>query len=121
MRGVPATVANDAICAALGAYRWGRGGARGGGAWQQACARGVQRRRPGSRAAIVSAAALVDLDTVVVAGGVATAGDLILRPTLRHCAAYAGLAFIGRLRISAGGLTQPVAGLLGAAAMPAEV
>jgi len=72
-------------------------------------------------AAIVSAAALVDLDTVVVAGGVAAAGDLILRPTLRHCAAYAGLAFIGRLRISAGGLTQPVAGLLGAAAMPAEV
>jgi glucokinase len=204
LAGVPATVANDAICAALGEYRWGAGrGSRsmlgmvvstgvGGGlilggrvymgptgnaghighavadpdgepcpCGGRGCvetfasgpslvrrARAAGWRAPSDAtaadlsrdaasgnkhalgafndagralaAAIVSAAALVDLDRVVVAGGVAAAGDLILRPTLGHCAAYAGLAFIRRLRICAGSLTQPVAGLLGAAAMAAE-
>jgi len=204
LTGAPTTLANDAVCAALGEYRWGAGrgttsmlgmvistGVGGGLILQgrvyagptgnaghighavadpegEPCPCGgrgcvetmasgpsmVRRARaagwpgpPGATAvdltmdaslgdpvalaafgdagralavAIVSAAALVDLDMVVIGGGVAAAGDLILRPTIEHCGRYAGMAFIRRLRITAASLAGPTAGLLGAAALAVE-
>jgi glucokinase len=67
-------------------------------------------------AAIVSAAALIDLDDVVVGGGVAQAGDLLFDPLRDSVADLAGLAFVRRVRIHPSPLGND-AGLLGAAAL----
>jgi glucokinase len=69
--------------------------------------------------AIVSAAALVDLDVVVIGGGVAAAGDLILRPLTEEYRRRAG-TFGRQVRITFAGLAGPAAGLLGAAALATE-
>jgi glucokinase len=66
--------------------------------------------------AIVSAAALIDLDDVVVGGGVAAAGDVLFTPLRQAFADRAGLAFVQRARISPSSLGAD-AGLLGAAAL----
>jgi glucokinase len=68
-------------------------------------------------AGIVWAAALTDLDAVVIGGGVAAAGDLLLVPTAEHFRHYAGMAHLRRLRIELTSLPQPAAGLLGAATL----
>jgi glucokinase len=68
---------------------------------------------------IVWAAALADLDAAVIGGGVASAGDLILKPTSRHFRRYAGLSYLRRLRIVLTSLRQPEAALLGAASLAA--
>jgi glucokinase len=67
-------------------------------------------------AAIVSAAALIDLDDVVVGGGVAQAGDLLFDPLREAVADLAGMAFVRRVRIHPSPLGND-AGLLGAAAL----
>ena len=67
-------------------------------------------------AAIVSAAALIDLDDVVVGGGVAQAGGLLFDPLRDAVADLAGLAFVRRVRIHPSPLGND-AGLLGAAAL----
>lgn len=67
-------------------------------------------------AAIVSAAALIDLDDVVVGGGVAQAGDLLFQPMRDAVADRAGMAFVRRVRIRPSPLGND-AGLLGAAAL----
>jgi glucokinase len=67
-------------------------------------------------AGIVSAAGLLDLDDVVVGGGVAGAGDLLFTPLREAVADLAGLAFIRRVRIHPSPLGAD-AGLLGAAAL----
>ncbi|NUP53456.1 MAG: ROK family protein [Catenulispora sp.] len=68
-------------------------------------------------AAIVCAAALVELDEVVLGGGVVNgAADLLLEPIRTGLAAIAGLEFIRRVRIRASTLGAE-AGLLGAAAL----
>jgi len=75
------------------------------------------RRAAGALAAgIVSAAALVDLDDVVVGGGVARAGDLLLAPLRSAVSERAGLPFVRRVRIHASRLGRD-AGLIGAAAL----
>jgi glucokinase len=203
LTGVPVTLANDAVCAALGEYRWGAGrgaasmlgmvistgvggglilggrvysgptgnagnighavadpdgepcpcGARGcvemvasgpamvrraraagwagpGGATAAELAAEAAAGSPAAVAAfgdagralavaIVSATALADLDTVVLGGGVAAAGDVILRPVREHFERRAG-TFGHRLRITLAGLAEPTAGLLGAAALAAD-
>jgi glucokinase len=67
-------------------------------------------------AAIVSAAALIDLDDVVVGGGVAAAGDLLFTPLREAIDARAGLGFVRRTRVHPSPLGVD-AGLLGAAAL----
>jgi glucokinase len=66
--------------------------------------------------AIVSAAALIDLDDVVIGGGVAAAGDVLFLPLRKAIDARAGLGFVRRTRVHASPLGAD-AGLLGAAAL----
>ncbi|WBB98411.1 ROK family protein [Solwaraspora sp. WMMA2080] len=70
-------------------------------------------------AAVVSATALVDLDDVVIGGGVAAAGDLLFAPLRAAVAELAGLDFVRRVRIHTSSLGND-AGLLGAAALALE-
>lgn len=63
---------------------------------------------------IVGAAALLDLDLVVIGGGVAAAGALLLDPLRRHLRHRAGLDFVRRVRALPGTLGRD-AGLIGAA------
>jgi glucokinase len=65
---------------------------------------------------LVSAAALLELQVVVVGGGLAGAGDLLLAPTKESFRRHAGLGFVAGCRIVAavGGAD---AGLIGAAAL----
>lgn len=80
-------------------------------------ARAAFRRAAGALAAgIVSAGGLLDLDDVVVGGGVAGAGDLLFTPLREAVADLAGLAFVRRVRIHPSPLGAD-AGLLGAAAL----
>ncbi|MDG4767301.1 ROK family protein [Solwaraspora sp. WMMD406] len=70
-------------------------------------------------AAIVSATALIDLDDVVIGGGVAAAGDVLFAPLRKAVAELAGLDFVRRVRVHTSGLGND-AGLLGAAALALE-
>jgi glucokinase len=63
---------------------------------------------------IVGSAALVDLDLVVVGGGVAAAGPVLLDPLRRHLQRRAQLDFVQRVRALPGTLGRD-AGLIGAA------
>ncbi|MEU9832354.1 ROK family protein [Streptosporangium sp. NPDC048047] len=63
-----------------------------------------------------TAAALLDLDRVVVGGGVAAAGPVLFGPLRQAVAENAGLGFTRRLRVDATSLGRD-AGLLGAAAL----
>ena len=66
---------------------------------------------------VISAAAIVDLDDVVLGGGVVNgAGDLLLDPIRRRIDRLAGPSFIRRIRVSRSVLGGD-AGLLGAAAL----
>ncbi|MFY1633422.1 ROK family protein [Solwaraspora sp. WMMB335] len=67
-------------------------------------------------AAVVSATALIDLDDVVIGGGVAAAGDVLFAPLRRAVAELTGLEFVRRVRIHTSSLGND-AGLLGAAAL----
>jgi glucokinase len=63
---------------------------------------------------IVGAAALVDLDVVVIGGGVAAAGPVLLDPLRVHLNRRASLGFVKRVRALPGTLGRD-AGLIGAA------
>src|SRR6266545_3723178 len=76
----------------------------------------LQRAANALAAAIVSAAALVDLDEVVIGGGVARAGDVLFQPLLAALSDRAGFDFVRRVRVSRSVLDGD-AGLLGAAAL----
>jgi glucokinase len=78
--------------------------------------RAFRRSAAALAAGIVSACGLLDLDDVVVGGGVAGAGDLLFTPLHQAVAELAGLAFIRRVRIHPSPLGTD-AGLLGAAAL----
>ncbi|MBV6698034.1 ROK family protein [Kitasatospora aureofaciens] len=67
-------------------------------------------------AGIAATAALVDLDRVVIGGGVATAGDLLFAPLARHLDRYAALPYIRGLDVRRAELGTD-AGLIGAAAL----
>ncbi|MER6478567.1 ROK family protein, partial [Streptomyces filamentosus] len=67
-------------------------------------------------AAVAATAALVELDLVVVGGGVSQAGEVLFAPLRRHLASYAVLDFTRGLRVVPAGLALD-AGLIGAAAV----
>ncbi|MEU3400994.1 ROK family protein [Streptomyces filamentosus] len=67
-------------------------------------------------AAVAATAALVELDLVVVGGGVSQAGEALFAPLRRHLASYAVLDFTRGLRVVPAGLALD-AGLIGAAAV----
>ncbi|KAF0648973.1 hypothetical protein K701_15465 [Streptomyces fradiae ATCC 10745 = DSM 40063] len=82
-------------------------------------ARGAYERAARALAAAIAAtAALVELDLVVVGGGVAQAGDTLFGPLRRRMADYAVLDFVRDLPIVPAGLALD-AGLIGAAAAAA--
>ncbi|WP_035845362.1 ROK family protein [Kitasatospora azatica] len=66
-------------------------------------------------AGIAATATLVELDVVVIGGGVAQAGDLLLGPLRARLAEYATLSYVRGLRICQAELATD-AGLVGAAA-----
>ncbi|KQX48055.1 MULTISPECIES: ROK family protein [unclassified Streptomyces] len=66
-------------------------------------------------AAIAATAALVELDLVVVGGGVSQAGEVLFAPLRHHLKSYAVLDFTRDLRVVSAGLALD-AGLIGAAA-----
>ncbi|MBB1254243.1 ROK family protein [Streptomyces alkaliterrae] len=70
-------------------------------------------------AAVAATASLVELDLVVVGGGVAQSGDLLLAPLRRHLTEYATLDFTRDLRVVPARLALD-AGLIGAAALAAR-
>lgn len=65
---------------------------------------------------VVAAAAVCDLEVVVVGGGVAQAGDVLFEPLRRTVAEHAGLSYLADLRIVPAVLGT-AAGLTGAAAL----
>ncbi|WP_202806725.1 ROK family protein [Kribbella catacumbae] len=67
-------------------------------------------------AAIRNAAALLDISNVVIGGGVAAVGDLLLVPMRHHLHRLDDLAFLQGITITASSLARD-AGLLGAAAI----
>ncbi|WP_309054442.1 ROK family protein, partial [Streptomyces sp.] len=66
-------------------------------------------------AAIAATAALVELDLVVIGGGVAQSGETLFGPLRRHLADHAVLAFTRDLTVAPAALALD-AGLIGAAA-----
>lgn len=64
--------------------------------------------------AVTNAAALIDLDRVVIGGGVAQAGDLLFDPIRAAVAEFARMPFLHRLTVHRSALGD-LAGLLGAA------
>jgi glucokinase len=101
--GVPATAAGVAASARSG----------------DPVARGVYDRAAQALAAAIAAtAALVELDLVVIGGGVAQSGDTLFAPLRRHLAAYAVLDFVRGIRVVPAALALN-AGLIGAAAVAA--
>jgi glucokinase len=74
------------------------------------------RAARGLAAGIASAAALCDLDRVVIGGGVSRSWDVLEPPLSRALRTYAGLAFVRRAEVVPSQLDGR-AGLLGAAAL----
>ncbi|MEU7282108.1 ROK family protein [Streptomyces sp. NPDC045431] len=70
-------------------------------------------------AAVAATTALVELDLVVVGGGVAQSGEVLFGPLRRHLASYAVLDFTRGLPVVPAGLALD-AGLIGAAAAGAS-
>ncbi|MGW6917210.1 ROK family protein [Kitasatospora sp. NPDC054939] len=70
-------------------------------------------------AGIAATAALVDLQRVVVGGGVAQTGELLFGPLARHLDRYAALPYVRGLDVRRAEL-GPDAGLVGAAALAVE-
>ncbi|NBE56935.1 ROK family protein [Streptomyces sp. YC537] len=64
-------------------------------------------------AGIAATATLVEIDIVVIGGGVAAAGELLLTPLRRHLETYAALDFVRHLRVAPAALGTD-AGLVGA-------
>jgi len=75
-----------------------------------------QRAADALAVAILTTAALFDIDDVVIGGGVSGAGETLLAPLRQAVAKRAGLAFLRRLTIEPTSL-QRDAGLYGAAAL----
>lgn len=85
-------------------------------AGEEVARRAFQRAADALATAFLTAAALFDLDHVVVGGGVAAAGAMLFDPLRQAVARNAGLGFLGRLRVDPTSLGRD-AGLLGAAAL----
>jgi glucokinase len=66
--------------------------------------------------ALLTTAALCDIDHVVIGGGVAAAGDTLLRPIRQALSRRGGMAFLQRMRVRESALGRD-GGLYGAAAL----
>ncbi|MEU5366227.1 ROK family protein [Streptomyces sp. NPDC005925] len=66
-------------------------------------------------AGIAATATLVEIDIVVIGGGVANAGDVLFTPLRKALSGYATLSFVQRLTVAPAGMGTD-AGLVGAAA-----
>ncbi|MER7170623.1 ROK family protein [Streptomyces mesophilus] len=66
-------------------------------------------------AAVAATASLVEIEAVVIGGGVAQAGDLLFAPLRQHLDSYATLEFVRGIQVRPAALAQD-AGLVGAAA-----
>ncbi|GAA4195783.1 ROK family protein [Streptosporangium oxazolinicum] len=75
-----------------------------------------QRAADALATAILTTAALFDIDDVVIGGGVSGAGETLLAPLRQAVAKRAGLAFLRRLNVERTSLERD-AGLYGAAAL----
>ncbi|GAA2874816.1 ROK family protein [Streptosporangium fragile] len=75
-----------------------------------------QRTADALATAILTTAALFDIDDVVIGGGVSGAGDTLLAPLRQAVAKQAGLGFLHRLTVTRTALERD-AGLYGAAAL----
>lgn len=75
-----------------------------------------QRAADALAVAILSTAALFDIDDVVIGGGVFGAGETLLTPLRQAVAKQAGLGFLRRLNVERTRLERD-AGLYGAAAL----
>jgi glucokinase len=82
--------------------------------------RAFERSARAVAAGVVSASALVDLDEVVIGGGIAAAGELLFTPLRAAVAELAGMDFVRRVRVYPSAL-GPSAGLLGAAALALDL
>ncbi|WP_328403021.1 ROK family protein [Streptomyces sp. NBC_00390] len=102
-QGVPPSAAAVAVAARAGDTR---------------ARRAYERAAQALAAGIAATASLVELDLVVIGGGVAQAGEVLLAPLRRYLGHYATLDFTRGLRITASGLALD-AGLIGAAAAAA--
>ncbi|MDP9843851.1 ROK family protein [Streptosporangium lutulentum] len=78
--------------------------------------RAFQRTADALASAILTTAALFDVDDVVIGGGVAAAGETLLAPLRQAVAKQAGLGFLRRLTVERTSLERD-AGLYGAAAL----
>ncbi|MCX5214664.1 ROK family protein [Kitasatospora sp. NBC_00240] len=67
-------------------------------------------------AGIAATATLVEIDTAVIGGGVAQAGDILFHPLRRHLTTYAALPYTTHLTVTPAQLGTD-AGLIGAAAL----
>jgi glucokinase len=82
----------------------------------QVALRAFRRGADAIAAAVASAAAVCDLDLVVLGGGVAQAGEVLFGPLRERLAHYARLSFLRGLRVVPAALGGD-AGLVGAAAL----
>lgn len=81
--------------------------------------RAFRRGAEALAAAVASAAAVVDLDLVVIGGGVARAGAVLFDPLREALGTYAGLGFLRDIEVVPAALGAD-AGLVGAAALARE-
>jgi glucokinase len=109
-------IAADAVAHGWTGERTAEAVAEGARSGDDACAAAFTRAGHALGTALASTAALLDLEVVVVGGGVAQAGDLLLEPAREAFAAHAGMDFVRRCRIVPSAL-GPGAGLAGAAAL----
>ncbi|MGC2652102.1 MAG: ROK family protein, partial [Mycobacterium sp.] len=79
-------------------------------------ARAFRRGAAALAVAIVSVAAVCDLDVVVIGGGIGRSGAVLFEPLQSALASYARLDFLDGLRVVPAEL-GPDAGLVGAAAL----
>ncbi len=71
-------------------------------------------------AAIAGTATLLEVETAVIGGGVAAAGEVLFAPLRRHLATYAVLSFVRGIEAVSASLGTD-AGLVGAAAAAYEL
>ena len=109
-------VAAHAVALGWTGEQTGRAVAQGARSGDPACRAAFARAGHALGLAVASAAALLDLDVVVVGGGLAAAGDLLLAPAQAAFDEHARLDFARRCRILPAALGQD-AGIAGAAAL----
>jgi glucokinase len=113
-------IAADAVARGWSGEPTAVGVAAGAAAGDPAARAAFERAGEALGVAVASVAALLDLDVVVVGGGVALSGDLLFGPARRAFGEHAGLDFARRARLEPAALGAD-AGVIGAAALVLDV